>query len=113
MITEVGEIMLDFYLVLILFIIIFQIIGFILARAYMFRPEIEPAPVKMEYQLDKKRIVDHMVGMIQYKTVSYTDEAKIDWVEFENFQKYLETSYPNIHKVCKKERIGKTGILYH
>ena len=49
---------------------------------------------------------------LKFRTVSIKDESKGDFSEFYKFHRYLEKSFPNIHKTMRKELIGKASLLY-
>jgi len=49
---------------------------------------------------------------IQFKTISYQDESKVDAEEFKAFHRFLEEAYPLIHKTLTREVIGDLGLLY-
>lgn len=38
---------------------------------------------------------------------------KVDWETFLGLHKYLEETYPLVHKTLTKEVFGKVGLLYH
>lgn len=64
-------------------------------------------------KLDNDLYVKHLQGMIKYPTVSSVDPEKIDTEAFLAFHKYLEETYPLVHKTMTKEVFGKVGLLYH
>lgn len=64
-------------------------------------------------KLDNDLYVKHLQGMIKYPTVSSVDPEKIDMEAFLAFHKYLEETYPLVHKTMTKEVFGKVGLLYH
>lgn len=88
-------------------------VAVVLIRAWRFTPceEIKPRPE--EIALDREKIVRDMQAMIRCKTVSYREESLVDWQEFAKFEQVLKDRFPLIHKNCKFEKIGKTGLLYH
>ena len=49
---------------------------------------------------------------IQCKTVPHLDESQTDWAEFEKLHQVFEEAYPLLHKTCKKEVVGKAGLIY-
>jgi len=97
----------------IVFGILAILIGVIISRAILFRPErLEPAeaqPVK----LNEEKIVKDMIDMIRCKTVSNRDETLVDRTEFAKFENLLKERFPLIHKNCQFEKIGKTGLVYY
>lgn len=62
---------------------------------------------------DNELFVKHLQGMVQIPTVSSVDPDKIDKDAFLRLHKYLEETYPLVHKTFEKEVIGRVGLLYH
>ncbi|MDD4111807.1 MAG: M20/M25/M40 family metallo-hydrolase [Herbinix sp.] len=93
--------------------ILLAFIAIILVRAVLYKPFEEPDKFVDEINVDREKIITDMVEMIRCKTVSYYSSEKIDWNEFWKFQQLLQERYPQIHKKCTFEKIGKTGLLYH
>ena len=97
----------------IIFDILLCFVLIIFIRTLLFRPApIAPAP-DVPVTLDEKKIVEDMAAMIRCKTVSYNDEALIDWAEFDKFQALLAQRFPCVHAACTLTKIGRTGLLYH
>ncbi len=92
-------------------ILIFLII--IVIRAAMFRPISETMVVKERHSLNHEKIISDMVDMIRCKTISYRDDSVIDHNEFDKFIALLEERFPEVHKTCKRDFVGKTGLLFH
>lgn len=85
----------------------------ILVRTVLFVPEKQDEIVAEPVSLNEEKIIADMVDMIRCKTISDRDEAKVDRAEFAKFETLLQERFPNIHKNCTFEKIGKTGLLYH
>ena len=64
-------------------------------------------------KLDNDLFVKHLQGMVRIPTVSSVDPDKIDKEAFLKLHKYLEETYPLVHKTFKKEIVGRVGLLYH
>lgn len=62
---------------------------------------------------DNEKILEHFQKILSFKTVSYSDRAKIDYDEFFALHKYLEKTYPLVHKTMQRRVIGKASLLYH
>lgn len=88
-------------------------VAVILIRTAMFKPKDDKRAEADEVAVDEKRAVESLQAMIRCKTVSSRDKATVDEKEFDKFRELLKKRYPNIHKTCKLERIGETGLLYY
>ncbi len=102
-----------FYIGIAVILIIMVFIAVILIRAMMFRPITAKGEAPESISIDRDRIVNNMADMIRCKTISDRDETLVDRAEFTKFINLLGARYPMIHQTCKREFIGKTGILYH
>lgn len=87
-------------------------IGVMLARTAAFKPEEKPAAVPDDIAVDGARAVESLAQMVRFKTVSNQQHELEDAAEFDGFRAYLVERYPNIHKTCELERIGRCGLLY-
>ena len=54
----------------------------------------------------------NLAGAIRFRTVSDEDESKMDFNEFSGLHKYLEDTFPLLHRTFKREIVGKAGLLY-
>ncbi len=63
-------------------------------------------------KLDKMAIARHLSEAIRIKTISNQDRTKVEVKAFEEFHKFLEKTYPKIHKTLKKEVISGYALLY-
>ncbi len=94
-------------------LLVLVFLGLIMVRACKFKPYEEIKPMPEEITLDRDKIIRDMQAMIRCKTVSYREEYLVNWEEFAKFEQALKECYPLVHKKCKLEKIGKTGLLYH
>lgn len=84
----------------------------VLVRGALFSPVKEISDESQPLELDREKIVNDMADMIRCRTVSSREESLIEWEEFHAFVALLEERFPLIHKACRFEKIGKTGLLY-
>lgn len=63
--------------------------------------------------INKESCIRHLQGMVQLPTVSRPDPDTMDFTPFHKLHRYLEESYPLVHKTMEKEVIGYAGLLYH
>ena len=81
-------------------------------RAAMFVPEKKDWGTAEPEKIDVERAQEHISGAIQIKTVSYPDKSLVDFGEFEKFHKFLEESFPLIHKTMEKEIVHEASLMY-
>lgn len=85
----------------------------LLIRTILFVPVKQDEIIADPVSLNEEKIIADMVDMIRCKTISDRMEEKVDRAEFAKFEALLQERFPNIHKNCTFEKIGKTGLLYH
>ncbi len=85
----------------------------VIIRTLLFTPYKQTAVKEVPITLDREKIVGDMVDMIRCKTVSYRDEALVDYAEFEKFETLLRERFPRIFAAAAFRKIGKTGLLFH
>ena len=83
-----------------------------LIRAVFFLPKKRDTKPLEDEHVDVERVAKHLSGAIQIPTISYPENEKIDWSQFEKFHKYLEDSYPLIHKTLERENVAEASLLY-
>lgn len=81
-------------------------------RAIFFTPKKKEYPALEPEKVDAKRAAEHLSGAIQIKTVSNPDKSLVDWNEFEKFHRFLEESYPLIHKTMTREVVEEASLIY-
>lgn len=62
---------------------------------------------------DLENAVEKLSNAIKIKTISYPDYEKMDFEIFDEFLMFLEDSYPNINRVCKKDLVNEYCPVYH
>lgn len=93
--------------------IILILMGVLIIRTMNFKgKEIEIVETTIP-DIDMKNAVEHLSQTIRYKTISYYEHEKIDWMEFNKLYDYLEKSYPLVHKNLKKEMVNDYSLVYH
>lgn len=85
----------------------------ILVRTLCFQPPVKELHARENVATNREKIIRDMQEMIRCKTVSYREEALVEWEEFAKFEKVLQDAFPFLHKHCSLEKFGKTGLLYH
>lgn len=61
-------------------------------------------PVTVEVDLDAA--VQRLSKAVQFPTISNQDRSDFDVEAFEGYHKFIEESYPNVHKSMKRELLG-------
>jgi len=65
-----------------------------------------PAPDHTPEQLE------HFLGAIKFKTISYNDVSMLDTTQFYGFHRYLKTTYPLIHEKLILKNVADYSLLY-
>jgi carboxypeptidase PM20D1 len=56
--------------------------------------------------------IDHLIEGISYKTISFGDSSKFDSSQFIGFRKFLERTYPLVHKNLTREIVDGYSLLF-
>ncbi|MBQ8177658.1 MAG: M20/M25/M40 family metallo-hydrolase [Clostridia bacterium] len=83
-----------------------------LIRALRFKPEAKVEKVIEPVEFDKEKAVRDLREMVTCKTISYNDFALEDDAEFQKFESKLAEMFPAVHAACKKENVGRRGIVF-
>lgn len=73
---------------------------------------VKPAPAE-HIALDEGALAKHLSGMIRFKTVTSNTMEGFDRKEFLGLHRYLEDTYPRVHKTLKKEVVNEYSLLYY
>ena len=98
--------------ILIVLCVIIIFIAVLLLCTAAFKPPVEKPFAVEEAAVNAEETAAHLARMIRCKTVSSRDARLADEKEFDKFRGLLAELYPHIHKACKIERIGPSGVLY-
>jgi carboxypeptidase PM20D1 len=88
------------------------IIGICLIRVMTFSSKQIVAGKKVNISVDGNEIARHLAGAIRIKTISNSDYTKMDPAVFKEFHRYLERTYPAIHRTLKLETVNDLSLLY-
>jgi len=92
--------------------VIVSVICVVIFRAVtMSSRQIDPAPAT-EFNLNADALGVRLAKAVQYQTISYEDKTKFDKGQFIGFQKFLEQTFPKVHKALQKEIVGEYSLLY-
>lgn len=101
------------YIIGAVLVLLVVFVAILLVRTLLFVPKELPPVQQDTITVDREKIVNDMIFMIQCKTVSNRDDALVDWGEYTKFQELLRERFPLVHQHCTLEHVGKTGLLYH
>ena len=101
------------YIIGAVLVLLVVFVAILLVRTLLFVPRELPPVQQDTITVDREKIVNDMISMIQCKTVSNRDDALVDWGEYKKFQELLRERFPLVHQHCTLEHVGKTGLLYH
>ena len=91
-------------LVALVLIILFRTLDFPVERA-----EVAPAALPA---VDGKSVAERIGLAVQYKTIAYPEQEKIDGSQFKGLHQLFETLYPQLHSQLKRELINDYSLLY-
>ena len=92
-----------FALIALLGVLLFNTVQF---KSRQFDVVAEPAPKISE------RTLENFKSAIRYKTISYGDSIPTDTAQFFGFHRFLEKTYPLIHKNLEREKVKDFSLLY-
>ncbi len=76
----------------------------------------KPRPAAAEKReplaLDEAALAEHLGGLIRFKTVTSNTMDGFDRKEFHGLHKYLDRTYPLVHKHLEQEVINEYSLLY-
>lgn len=84
----------------------------VLARAALFTPGAQASAEPLTDSLDGSGVAARLSRAVQFPTVSQQPPARTDPAVFEAFAAWLETTYPEVHRALKRERVGGHTLLY-
>lgn len=96
---------------LLLLIVLLFLVSLLIIRTINFKPLNFPEMHKT-HEIDKKRAVESLSKMLQFKTISSLDSSKVDKKEFSDFRDFLKQRYPKINEIAIYSE-HKTAVLYH
>ena len=65
-----------------------------------------------ELAVNTDAVAEHLAGAVRPRTIFSFLTPDLGSAEFEKLHRHLEASYPNVHRVLKREKINAHGLLY-
>lgn len=62
--------------------------------------------------IDKNAAAARLAGAVRIQTISWDDKPDASGDAFLELHDYLEKTFPNAHRVMKREKVGKFSLLY-
>ncbi|WP_417462654.1 M20/M25/M40 family metallo-hydrolase [Kordiimonas sp.] len=62
--------------------------------------------------VEARRIGENLAAAIRFPTISHSFEEAPDDEAFKGFHAFLETTYPNVHRVMEKEVVSDYSLMY-
>jgi carboxypeptidase PM20D1 len=69
-------------------------------------------PAAPTVAVDPDSALAHLAGALRIPTVSRTKYAETDTVSFDQFQAYLQRTFPLVHQRLKRQTVNHYGLLY-
>ena len=70
------------------------------------------APETLEKPGIPETVFQNLSGAVQYRTISFSEDAEPDSAAFYGFHRYLERTFPLIHQNLHLEKINQYSLLY-
>lgn len=93
-------------------ILFFIFLCVLIIRTLLFRPLKAEELVNEEISFNKERPIKTLQELIKFKTISFKDEKLEDYNEFLKFEEKLVELFPNVHRVCHKEKVSNKSLIY-
>lgn len=81
-------------------------------KASKFVPEEKNYAEIPKESVNSERVQQNLSKAIQCKTISKDNPDDVNWEEFDKFHKFLEESYPLVHKTMSKEVISNASLVF-
>src|SRR6185295_16156712 len=75
-------------------------------------PVAVPIPNTSTYSIDANATAQHLAQAIRFRTISLTGAPSDDRSQFEQFQTWMQQTYPAFHAAAQRETINGLGLLY-
>ena len=82
-------------------------------RAATFVPEKVDYGKASEEYVDVDKAMAHLSTALSIPTISYPEQEKIDFSQFDKFHDFLDESFPLINQNLEKEVINEASLIYH
>jgi carboxypeptidase PM20D1 len=97
-------------------LIILVLAAFVGYRTATFTAPPPPAAVAIPntsaYAIDANAAAQHLAQAVRFRTVSMTGSPSDDRAQFEQFQAWMQQTYPAFHAAAQREEINGLGLLY-
>src|SRR6185295_3436222 len=97
-------------------IVILVLAAFVGYRTATFTAPPPPAAVQIpntsSYDIDANAAAQHLAQAVRFRTVSLTGAVSDDRAQFEQFQAWMQQTYPAFHAASQREVINGLGLLY-
>jgi carboxypeptidase PM20D1 len=93
-------------------LLIILLVLVILGNTFLMTSKQAPAVRAMNIRVDRDRAAQHLSSAVQFQTVSHGDPALDQAGEFSRLHRYLEQTYPAVHRVLTREVVGGSSLLY-
>jgi carboxypeptidase PM20D1 len=82
------------------------------SRTISIRSENESSKNLTVPSITNTQAADRLSKIIRFKTISYEENSQSSNSEFEKMHSYIETTYPSMHSLLKKEKVETYSLLY-
>lgn len=84
----------------------------LLLKTLLFKPKKDTAVFPEPIEFDRQKAIKDLSELIRFQTVSYTEKAKENEIEFNKLEEYIQTAFPNVFKTTEFTKIGSRALLF-
>ncbi|UWX55152.1 hypothetical protein NYZ99_00475 [Maribacter litopenaei] len=98
-------------ILLILLLVLLVVVGILVFNTFQLSSK-QVAPLSVENVELPDDIYQNLSKGLQYKTISYSEDAIPDSTAFFGFHQFLEETFPRVHEKLYLEKINTYSLLY-
>jgi len=81
-------------------------------KAYLFAPAEEPAAVADPIAVEGEAAALRLSRAVTFQTLSQAPGTPVDPQAFRDFHRFLEASYPGVHRALERESVNEFSLVY-
>lgn len=95
-----------------LLVLLLFLVGFAFLRTILFSPAPRKVAPRQLTPMDGQSVAERLGLAVQFKTIAYPDQTRIDSAAFLGMHRLFQTLYPQVHAQLTREVINDYTLLY-